>query len=264
MIRLIISGACGRTGSAIMRMAAEDPSFDITHILEAPTHPLTGKPISVPGSTKDPLILESGVDDIISDCDVIINFAESQSCLDQFRIACKNSKAMIIGTTGFSADAMAEMRTTPGARAVISPNMSIGVNMLFSLVRKTAEKLGNDYDIEIVELHHNLKKDAPSGTAIKLRDTVKGTNPSRGWIEVTGRNGMVGQRKPDEIGVFAIRAGDIVGEHTVYFVGAGERIELTHRAYSRDNFAKGALTAAKWIMHKSAGIYGMDDVLGLE
>jgi 4-hydroxy-tetrahydrodipicolinate reductase len=264
MIRLIISGACGRTGSAILRMAAEDPSFEITHILEASTHPLAGKPVSVPGSAKAPLILESSLDDIINDGDVIINFTESQSCLEQFRIACKYSKTMIIGTTGFSADAMAEMRATPGARAIISPNMSIGVNMLFSLVRKTAEKLGNDYDIEIVELHHNLKKDAPSGTAIKLRDTVTGTNASRQWIEVTGRNGMVGQRKADEIGVFAVRAGDIVGEHTVYFVGAGERIELTHRAYSRDNFAKGALTAAKWIIDKPAGIYSMNDVLGLE
>jgi 4-hydroxy-tetrahydrodipicolinate reductase len=264
MIRLIISGACGKTGSATLRLAAADPSFEITHILEAPRHPLAGTVISIPGSAKAPLKLESDLESVIDDADVVINFTEAQSCLEQFRIATAHSKALIIGTTGFSADALSEMKTTPGAKVLISPNMSIGVNMLFTLVKKTAEVLGSDYDVEIVELHHNLKKDAPSGTALKLRDMVTSADTARHWIDITGRNGMVGQRNPDEIGVFAVRAGDIVGEHTVYFVGAGERIELTHRAYSRDNFAKGALSAAKWIFDKQAGVYDMNDVLGLK
>ena len=124
--------------------------------------------------------------------------------------------------------------------------------------------LGPDYDTEIVEMHHKWKKDAPSGTAVRLKEVITSTDQSREWIEVTGRKGMIGERRPDEIGVLAVRAGDIVGEHTVFFVGAGERVEITHRAYSRDNFARGALSAAKWIIGQPTGIYDMNDVLGLK
>ena len=150
-----------------------------------------------------------------------------------------------------------------GVRAVISPNMSIGVNVLFSLARRAAQVLGPAYDVEIVEMHHKWKKDAPSGTAVKLKEVVMGTDPGRAWTGVTGRDGMIGERGSDEIGVLAVRAGDIVGEHTVFFVGSGERVEITHRAFSRDNFARGALTAARWVVRQPPGIYDMDDVLNL-
>jgi 4-hydroxy-tetrahydrodipicolinate reductase len=141
--------------------------------------------------------------------------------------------------------------------------MSIGVNVLFALVDRAARIIGRTYDTEIVEMHHKWKKDAPSGTAQKLRDIVMAAAPDRRWTETTGRRGMTGERKKDEIGVLAVRAGDIVGEHTVIFAGAGERLEITHRAYSRENFAAGALAAAKWIVRKDCGIYDMRDVLGL-
>ena len=148
--------------------------------------------------------------------------------------------------------------------AVVSPNMSIGVNLLFNLAEKAARVLGRDYDTEITEMHHKWKKDAPSGTALRLREIIKNAVPERAWIDVFGREGMVGERKSDEIAVLALRGGDVVGEHTVFFAGAGERLEITHRAYSRENFARGALVAAKWLVNQPKGVYDMADVLGLK
>ncbi len=180
-----------------------------------------------------------------------------------FRLASEEGRAIVVGTTGFSAEALAEIKQTAAARAVVSPNMSIGVNLLFSLVRKAAQVIGKDFDTEIVEMHHKWKKDAPSGTALKLKEMVTAAGPGRRWTEVTGRKGIIGERTPDEIGVMSVRAGDIVGEHTVFFAGIGERLEITHRAYSRDNFARGSLIAAKWLVNQPNGIYDMADVLGL-
>jgi 4-hydroxy-tetrahydrodipicolinate reductase len=263
MVRLIITGACGRTGSAILKLAVADSDFMVTHVLEAKGHPLVGTNIAVPGIIGASLPLETDFESIIADGDVIIDFTEPDSSLLHFRIATKHGRAIIVGTTGFSSRMQSEMRGTAGSRAVISPNMSIGVNLLFNLAQRAAQVLGPDYDTEIVEMHHNRKKDAPSGTALRLKEVITNTDQSRAWIEVTGRQGIVGERRPNEIGVLAVRAGDIVGEHTVYFVGSGERVEITHRAYSRDNFARGALAAAKWIVGRPEGIYDMNDVLGL-
>jgi 4-hydroxy-tetrahydrodipicolinate reductase len=148
---------------------------------------------------------------------------------------------------------------------VQAPNMSICVNVLFKLVKKTAAILGDDYDIEIIEAHHNKKKDAPSGTALKLGEmAAEGVNRNLAEVGVFERNGIIGERSAGEIGIQSIRAADIVGEHTVYFAGPGERLELTHRAHSRDHFAKGAATAAAWLAGKEPGIYSMFDVLGLQ
>jgi 4-hydroxy-tetrahydrodipicolinate reductase len=263
MIKLIITGACGRTGSAILKLAVADPAFTVTHILEAEGNPLVGTNVPLPGMAGGSLVLESDIEAVIQDCDVVIDFTEALASFRHFKIASARGKAVVVGTTGFSPQALSEMRALHGARAVISPNMSIGVNLLFNLTKKAAQVLGPAYDTEIVEMHHKWKKDAPSGTAMKLKEMVTCADQSRQWIEVTGRNGLVGERRPDEIGVLAVRAGDIVGEHTVFFVGTGERVEITHRAYSRDNFARGALTAAKWIASQPNGIYDMNDVLNL-
>ena len=137
------------------------------------------------------------------------------------------------------------------------------MNLMFDVVEKLSRIMKDDYDIEIIEMHHKMKKDAPSGTAVKLKDIVEASEPARNWIEVFGRKGMTGERKKDELGVLALRGGDIVGEHTVMFAGAGERLEVTHRAYSRENFARGALLAAKWLSTQGNGIYSMKDVLGI-
>ncbi len=154
-------------------------------------------------------------------------------------------------------------RRRPAPRVVMSPNMSIGVNLMFDLVQRAASALTADYDIEILELHHKWKKDAPSGTAVRLRHVIEAARPEIPSFQVSGRDGMVGERKPGEIGVLAVRGGDIVGEHTVFFAGLGERLEITHRASSRDNFARGALLAAKWLCRQPSGVYDMKDVLGL-
>ncbi|HUJ69512.1 MAG TPA: 4-hydroxy-tetrahydrodipicolinate reductase [Syntrophorhabdales bacterium] len=264
MIRIIVAGACGRVGAAVLRLAAADPDFVVTHLLEAKGHRLIGTRIDAPGEKKTGYLLEDDLAGCIDDCDVIIDFTEPKATVAAFGLAVPKNKAMVIGTTAIPQESLDAMRKTPGARAVISPNMSIGVNLLFSLTEKAAAVLGKGYDAEIMEMHHRLKKDAPSGTALKLREMIKGADPGRPWIDVTGRQGMVGERKPDEIGLFALRGGDIVGEHTVFFAGPGERLEITHRAYSRENFARGALVAARWIVGKEPGIYDMAEVLGLK
>ncbi len=263
MIKLIVTGACGRMGSAVLKLAASDPAFVITHLLETATHPLSGATIDVPGVAGASFLLEDSLSHVVDDCDVIIDFTHSDASLLHLSLASEKGKAIVIGTTGISPETLAEMKALPNALAVISPNMSIGVNLLFTLVDRAARLIGRDYDAEIIEMHHKWKKDAPSGTAVKLRDIIMAAAPDRQWSEVTGRRGMIGERKIDEIGVLAVRAGDIVGEHTVLFAGTGERLEITHRAYSRENFAHGALAAAKWIVLQGKGIYDMGDVLGL-
>lgn len=264
MIKLVITGACGRMGSTILRLAAAEPGFVVTHILEIATHPMVGSTIDVPGVAGASFSLEDSLARVIDDCDVIIDFTHPEASIVNFLLSAEKRRPIVIGTTGISPATVTEMRRTAGAKAVVSPNMSIGVNVLFTLVERAARALGPDYDAEILEMHHKWKKDAPSGTAARLSDIVKAAAPGRKWIEVAGRQGMIGERGRDEIGVLSIRAGDIVGEHTVLFAGVGERLEITHRACSRENFAHGALEAARWIVgQKDDGIYDMTDVLGL-
>jgi 4-hydroxy-tetrahydrodipicolinate reductase len=174
--------------------------------------------------------------------------------------------AVVIGTTGLSPEQIERVKDlSKSVRCVFSPNMSVGVNVMFRIVQEVAQVLGPDYDIEIVEAHHRLKKDSPSGTAVKLGELIgKAVGRDFGKVGVYGRKGMVGERTKDEIGMQVIRAGDIVGEHTVLFGGIGERLEIIHRAHSRDNFARGAVRAALWIVNQPNGLYDMQDVLGLK
>jgi 4-hydroxy-tetrahydrodipicolinate reductase len=137
------------------------------------------------------------------------------------------------------------------------------MNLMFDVVEKLSRKMKDTYDIEIVEMHHKLKKDAPSGTALKIKELVEASDPDRPWIEVFGRQGITGERRKEELAILSLRGGDVVGEHTIIFAGTGERLEVTHRAYSRENFAMGAIMAAQWIACKGTGIYSMRDVLGL-
>jgi 4-hydroxy-tetrahydrodipicolinate reductase len=263
MIRLTITGACGRMGNAIFRLATLDPDFAVVHILEAQGHPLVGQEIPLAGVSEHSLVLEDDAGAAIGDCDVVVDFTQAEASLNHFHLAFEQGRAIVVGTTGLSPEALSGMKQAAGARAVISPNMSIGVNLLFSLVHRAAQVIGKDYDTEIVEIHHKWKKDAPSGTALRLKEMVTAAGPDRQWTEVTGRKGIIGERTPNEIGVMSLRAGDIVGEHTVLFAGIGERLEITHRAYSRDNFSRGSLAAAKWLVNQPEGIYDMADVLGL-
>jgi 4-hydroxy-tetrahydrodipicolinate reductase len=201
----------------------------------------------------------------ISNCDVVVDFSNPNSS-EAIASACREAKKpAVIGTTGHSkAERTAIEGLALSVPVVLSPNFSVGVNALFWLTRKAAEMLGENFDLEITEMHHHLKKDAPSGTAKKLAEIlcdVRGLDYAKNVRH--GREGLVGERPGNEIGVHSIRGGDVVGDHTVTFAGSGERLELTHKAASRETFALGALRAAKWIVGKTPGLYSMEDVLGL-
>jgi 4-hydroxy-tetrahydrodipicolinate reductase len=197
--------------------------------------------------------------------DVIINFTNPEASIGSLEFARAMGSAIVIGTTGLSPEQTERIKElSKSVRCVFSPNMSVGVNVMFRIVQEVAQVLGPEYDIEIFEAHHRLKKDSPSGTAAKLGELIaKAIGRDFGQVGVYGRKGMVGERTKEEIGMQVIRAGDIVGEHTVLFGGMGERLEIIHRAHSRDNFARGAVRAALWVVNQPNGLYDMQDVLGL-
>ena len=197
--------------------------------------------------------------------DVVIDFTEPSGTMGILPEVARARKAIVIGTTGFSKKETDRIRDfAKRIPCVLSPNMSVGVNLIFKLLADAARVTGDDYDIEIVEVHHRFKKDAPSGTALKMAHVLAETlKRDLDKVGVYSRKGVIGERKKFEIGIQSLRAGDVVGEHTVIFAGPGERIEITHRAHSRDNFARGALLAARWIVGRPPGLYDMQDVLGL-
>jgi 4-hydroxy-tetrahydrodipicolinate reductase len=198
--------------------------------------------------------------------DVVVDFTHHDATIGHLHQAAAARKPMVIGTTGFTA---AEMETIKAlARdipCVQAPNMSMGVNLMFKVVEDMARVLGDAFDVEIIEAHHHHKKDAPSGTAMKLAQNVAGAlKRNLDQVAVYERRGLIGERQPESIGIQTIRAGDIVGEHTVIFAGVGERLEVIHRAHSRDNFARGAVRAALWVVGQPPALYDMQDVLGLK
>jgi 4-hydroxy-tetrahydrodipicolinate reductase len=196
---------------------------------------------------------------------VIIDFSNPAASLEFLRSAAKKHVPMVIATTGFDDKQLAEIkRLALRTPTLLSANTSLGVNVLVSLLGKAAKMLGDDYDVEIVEAHHRFKKDAPSGTALALgRAVAAALGRDLDKVVVNGRRGIVGERGKKEIALLSVRAGDIVGEHTVIFGGIGERLEFIHRAHSRETFARGALRAAQWLAKRKPGLYGMQDVLGL-
>jgi len=242
MTRLHVHGGNGRLGQAIVRIALASGDYEV----------------SVSGRIGDISEKEAA-------WDVAIDVSQPQGSIAIANRCAAQGVPLVIGTTGHSVDQLDKLRTEAARIAVLlSPNFSVGVNLLFWLTEKTSAILGPEFDAEIVELHHRLKKDSPSGTAKRLGEIIAKTR-SLQYDDAArhGREGLVGERSRSEIGFHAVRGGDIVGEHTVYFSGIGERIELTHRASSRDTFAKGALRAADWLIGKPPGWYEMRDVLGL-
>lgn len=267
MINVIVAGAAGRMGQRIGAMVSAHPELSYAAGFEASGNSHIGKDAGeVAGFGKNGVIISEGLESVIGQGDVIIDFTFHEATMEFARIAAEHNTAMVIGTTGLQPSELDELHQLASAfPCVQAPNMSICVNVLFKLVKKTAAILGNDYDIEIVEAHHKHKKDAPSGTALKLGEmAAQGVGRDLADVGVYERNGIIGERSQGEIGIQTIRAADIVGEHTVYFAGPGERIELIHKAHSRDHFAKGATKAAAWIVGKKPGVYSMFDVLGLD
>jgi 4-hydroxy-tetrahydrodipicolinate reductase len=264
-IEAIVVGAAGKMGGRIIHIIKETPSMRLHRAVDRPDHPSIGKDVGeVIGLGTMGVPLEGGLKG--KGGDVIINFTSPQASLESLEFAKEAGLAIVIGTTGLSPEQMGKVKElSKSIRCVLSPNMSVGMNVMFRIVQEVAQALGPDYDIEVLEAHHRLKKDSPSGTAVKLGELVAqavGRDFSR--VGVYGRKGMVGERTREEIGMQVIRAGDIVGDHTVLFGGNGERLEIIHRAHSRDNFARGAVRAALWVVNQSNGLYDMQDVLGLK
>jgi 4-hydroxy-tetrahydrodipicolinate reductase len=267
MVKAIVTGASGRMGGRIISIIAETKGMELAGAVEQKGHPALGRDVGEGlGLGKTGVMIGDSLADCIDKGDVVIDFTSHESSLQHLKIAAGATKAIVIGSTGFTAKEMDEAKNIAASvRCVLSPNMSVGVNVMFKALCDVAAILGDDYDVEIVEAHHHLKKDAPSGTAVKMAEVIAqslGRN-----LEETGvycRKGIIGERSPKEIGIQTVRAGDIVGEHTVIFGGMGERLEFIHRAHSRDNFARGAIRAALWVVGRPNGLYDMQDVLGLK
>lgn len=266
MIRAIVTGAAGRMGSSIIQAIKEQDDIALVGAIEREGHPLLGYDAGgVVGLGSTGVKIGSKIDELLDNADVVIDFTNPKSTMSDLDKVYAKGKSIVIGTTGFSKEGKDRIREfATKIPCVFSPNMSVGVNIIFKIIQDVAKVLGDEYDIEIVEAHHRLKKDAPSGTAMRMAQVIADTL-GRDLSEVGrfSRHGMIGERTSKEIGIQSLRAGDIIGDHTVLFGGMGERIEITHRAHSRDNFARGAVRAAKWIVHQKPGLYDMMDVLGL-
>jgi|SRR6266403_2000064 len=240
IIRLLIIGAKGRMGMTVADLAQREEGLEITGQCD----------------------LGDSIEPAMQNCDVIIDFSQPGAIEEVCRGALAHARPLVIGTTGHSAEQRGMIENVAqSVPVVLASNFSVGVNALFWLTRRAAELLGREFDLEIVEMHHRMKKDAPSGTAKTLAEILQKARKTEKVRH--GREGNLGERDPSEIGIHSIRGGDAVGDHTVVFAGPGERLELTHRASSRETFAKGALRAARWIIGKPAGLYNMQDVLGL-
>ncbi|HYD41984.1 MAG TPA: 4-hydroxy-tetrahydrodipicolinate reductase [Anaeromyxobacter sp.] len=265
-VNVVVTGVAGRMGKEIARLVRAADGLTLSGATEQPG-PAVGKDAGLVAG----LGVEVGVKvqpDLaaaLPGADVVVDFTLPEASVAHAKLCAERGVAIVIGSTGLSAEAKAEIdAAAKRIPVVLSPNMSVGVNVLFELVRQAAKLLGPGFDVEIVELHHKHKRDAPSGTAVRLAEVAAealGRTPAEAFC--FAREGITGERPPWQIGVQTLRGGDVVGEHTVLFVGEGERVELVHRATTRVQFATGAVRAAAWLPGKPAGRYDMADVLGL-
>jgi 4-hydroxy-tetrahydrodipicolinate reductase len=267
MADVVVAGAAGRMGSRIVACLADERDLRLTAALEVAGHSALGRDAGeVAGVGRTGVAITADADAAITIGRLLIEFSIPEATLAHLRMVAAVGGRAVIGTTGFTAEQKKEIEALAGRCAImLSPNMAVGVNVAFQVLAIMARALGDAYDVEISEVHHRLKQDAPSGTALRMAEIVAAAlGRDLGKVGVYGRQGLTGARTPDEIGVMSLRSGDVVGEHTVSFGTLGERVELTHRAHSRDTFARGALRAARWMRTKSPGLYSMQDVLGLD
>ena len=263
MIKLAVSGACGRMGRRIVALAQESNVFEVVVALEQTGHELIGQDIGTLAGIGN--IGIKVADSLESSCDVMIDFSLPQGT-EKWTAYCSDNKIpLVVGTTGLSEAQKQKLKDASRQIPVLlGANMSLGVNLLFSLAGEVAKKLGDDYDLEIIETHHRYKRDAPSGTAVVLSQKIAA---AKGWpwpdCVVHGRQGKEALREKNTIGMHAVRSGDVIGEHRVTYTTLGETIELRHNAHTRDTFVRGALHAAQWLTKQKPGFYTMADVLGL-
>lgn len=267
MVKAIVSGAAGKMGGRIIHTIKQTEGISLAAAFERSEHPAVGLDVGeVVGLGSMGIKVAPDLDSVMDSGDVVVDFSHHEASVKHLRQAAALKRPIVIGTTGFSSAEMETIqelaRKTPCVQA---PNMSMGVNLMFKVAADMAKTLGDGFDVEIIEAHHHHKKDAPSGTAMKLAQNVAAAlQRDLDQVGVYERRGLIGERRPQEIGIQTIRGGDIVGEHTVLFAGVGERLELTHRAHSRDNFARGAVKAALWVVNQPPGLYDMQHVLGLK
>ena len=265
-VRVAIAGAGGRMGRALLDAATSSEGVALGAALDMPGTAWAGRDAADLCANARGVTVDTDVAAALRGADVLVDFTRPEGTLAHVR-ACRGAKrAMVIGTTGIAAAGMDEIRAAAREIAIVmAPNMSIGVNVMLKLVETAARALGPDYDTEVFEIHHRMKVDAPSGTALKLGEVAaKARGASLDKDGVFTRHGHTGERKAASIGFSVARGGDIVGDHTVFFAGPGERVEITHRASSRATYAQGAMRAAKFAAGKAPGLYDMEDVLGLK
>ena len=242
-LKLLINGAKGRMGQTVVSCAASDPELQVAAEVD----------------------VGDDLASSLSGCRAVIDFSHAEATASIAQMCAQSGRILVIGTTGQDDSTRQSVKNSAREVPIVfAPNFSAGVNTLFWLARKTAEILGSEFDLEVMEMHHRLKKDAPSGTAKRLAEILSEVRGLNYQSDIRhGREGMIGERTGTEIGMHALRGGDVVGDHTVIYASPGERVELTHRASSRETFAKGALRAVKWAQHQPPGLYDMQDVLGL-
>lgn len=266
MTRIAVTGAAGRMGQRIIQVLRETADLELGAAVEHGGHPRLGEDAGlVAGGAPSGVTISDSLEMALTGCPVLIDFTTPEATLANLAVCRRLGTAMVIGTTGLANDQKDWIQEAAGTIPIVfAPNMSIGVNVCLRILKDLTRILGGDFEAEIVELHHNKKKDAPSGTALRMGEVIAEA-AGRDFAEaaVFSRHGLIGARKKEEIGLQTVRGGDIVGEHTVYFIGMGERIELSHRAMTRDMFARGAVRAAQWLAGKKAGLYDMQDVLGI-
>lgn len=263
---VIVCGAAGRMGKQLVSLVHENAAARLVGAVEASGHPSIGKDVGeVAGIGPIDIPISAEYEALATADTVTLDFTIPEAAMAHLRTAVAKQAAIVIGTTGFSAEQRAEAEAiAPRTRSVIAPNMSIGVNVLLKVVADVAKILNEGFDPEIMEIHHRFKVDAPSGTALALGRAIAAAQGKDFDRQAKlARQGITGQRTNDEIGIVALRGGDAVGDHTVVFTGFGERLELTHRAQSRECLARGAVRAALWLPSQKPGLYSMKEVLGL-
>ncbi|HOY70096.1 MAG TPA: 4-hydroxy-tetrahydrodipicolinate reductase [Methylotenera sp.] len=265
-IKVVIAGCTGRMGHALLECVFADADLALHGAVDRASNPQIGRDAGELFGKNAGVKISASMDDALKGADVLVDFTRPEASM-QYLAACEKANVkMVIGTTGFSAEEKALItKTAEKISVVFAPNMSVGVTLLINLVEQAAKVLAQGYDIEVVEMHHRHKVDAPSGTALRLGEAAaKGIGKSLDECAVYAREGVTGEREAGTIGFATMRGGDVVGDHTVVLAGVGERVELTHKASSRATFALGALRAAKFLVDKKTGLFDMQDVLGFK
>ena len=264
MIRVVITGVCGRMGRCITQGIAQQTDMELVGAIQYPSHPHIGSDAGVVAGIGEIGVPITGkLEDALQNTDVVIEFSKPKAALEHLQQVVSTEKAIVIGTTGFDSDELTTIKALAfQIRCVMAPNMSLGVNVMIQALDLIAKALGDDYNIEVIEAHHNHKSDSPSGTALRLAETVATTlGRDLDEVGIHGRHGIVGARPKKQIGIHAVRGGDIAGEHTMLFTTEGEQLSVVHRAHSPEAYAKGAIRAARWVVNAPKGLHDVSEVL---